>query len=424
MFVLENIKNAFTVISTFLILTNVFPMSSGGTLLKQSYLSSLNNNSQPPSGIKNKYEVFGFAPYWNLSKMDNVNFDILTTMAYFDLPVNQDGSVDPYNAGYQDLNGDDAKALFQKARAHGTKIVLTFTQMDDGLIESFLDNQSAVLKAQREMVKLVKDNGLNGLNIDFEYIGDPGDDYRNKFTAFIKNLTLRIHGEIPGSQVSVSVLAASMKDGHLYDIQNLASACDRIFMMAYDFATSSSDAAVPTSPLYGYKQGQYWYDVSTAVTDFLAVMPSEKLILGLPWYGYDYPVSNPGIKVSTDMGYYYSYWYRWRKYWAFARYPSKTQTYAAVMNEIQPDKTGWDDVGKVNWKAYIDENGIWRMIFLEDEKSLRIKYDFAKSKKLAGVGMWALGFDDGHTELWDLLVREFGQTIAGRNMNQKLADNI
>ena len=48
------------------------------------------------------------------------------------------------------------------------------------------------------------------------------------------------------------------------------------------------------------------------------------------------------------------------------------------------------------------------MIFLDDERSLKAKYAYSKSKNLLGVGMWALGFDDGRPELWALLKEEFG----------------
>ena len=48
------------------------------------------------------------------------------------------------------------------------------------------------------------------------------------------------------------------------------------------------------------------------------------------------------------------------------------------------------------------------MIFTEDTRSLGIKYDFAKANRLAGIGIWALGFDHGRTELWTLLKDKFG----------------
>jgi len=181
-------------------------------------------------------------------------------------------------------------------------------------------------------------------------------------------------------------------------------------MMAYDFATRSSSNVIPTSPLYGYREGKYWYDISTAVEDFLKVMPAEKLVLGLPWYGYDYPVNEPGVKVARYQGYYYNYYSRGRRYTAFQSMSASAQTMANATT-TEAERTGWDDVGKVGWRAY-KEDGVWRMIFLEDAKPLRLKYQFAKNHNLKGVGVWALGFDAGSRDMWDLLSREFGSSLA------------
>jgi hypothetical protein len=38
-------------------------------------------------------EVFGFAPYWTFSNMEEIDWDVLTTFAYFSLPVNFDGTI-------------------------------------------------------------------------------------------------------------------------------------------------------------------------------------------------------------------------------------------------------------------------------------------------------------------------------------------
>ena len=35
------------------------------------------------------------------------------------------------------------------------------------------------------------------------------------------------------------------------------------------------------------------------------------------------------------------------------------------------------------------------------------KFDYAKSKKLKGVGVWALGYDNGYEELWDVIDDRF-----------------
>jgi spore germination protein len=368
------------------------------------------------SAQKSGYEVFGFAPHWKINSLDNIDFSTLTTLAYFDAPVNADGTIDRGSPGFETFKSEKATELFTKAHKNGTKVVLTLTQMDNHTIESFLDSPRAQEIASKELITEVKNRGIDGINVDIEYVGTPGGDYRSKFTRFVESLANKLHSEVPNSQITVSVYASAAKQEKLYDIASLSKVSDGIFMMAYDFAVKGADQAMPTAPLYGHKQGKYWYDISTAVDDFLKVMPSQKLILGLPWYGYDYPVYEPAVLAETHRG--YAYWYKqWtgygRWYWrkGYSKPPSYVQTYKEGVADVEVVKTGWDNLGKVGWKAY-KEGGTWRMFFLEDAKSLGIKYDFAKSKKLGGVGIWALGFDEGTSDMWQLLRTKFGKKLA------------
>ncbi len=358
---------------------------------------------------KSGHEVFGFAPYWTFDKLDNVDFDVLTTFAYFGIDVDGEGNLDLGGQGYQTFQSEKATQIFKKAHSHGSRVVLTLTQMDNDQINYLLDNSTGQERMINDTVNLVKERGIDGINVDFEYVGDPGQEYRNKFTSLVSRLTQKMHREVPFSKVTVSVYASAVKDPKIYDIASLSDASDGIFMMAYDFAVTGSDNAIPTSPLYGHKEGKYWYDVSTAVEDFLAHMPAEKLILGVPYYGYNYLVYEPAVKAET------------LPYWTWKGQPV-AQTYTLAQDEVPTELSGWDDHGKVGWKAYYDYSGYtWRMIFLDDTQSLGIKYDFAKSKKLKGVGMWALGFDDGKQELWTLLKEKFGSKLADSSViNRKI----
>jgi spore germination protein YaaH len=60
------------------------------------------------------------------------------------------------------------------------------------------------------------------------------------------------------------------------------------------------------------------------------------------------------------------------------------------------------------------------MSFEEDTRSLGAKYDFALSKNLAGVGVWALGNDGDNPELWDLLKQKFGLKLADNSVINKI----
>ena len=166
-------------------------------------------------------------------------------------------------------------------------------------------------------------------------------------------------------------------------------------MMAYDFYYPGSDTAGPTAPLYGFDEGKgpFWYDVSTAVSDFLTVAPSDKIIMGVPYYGWNYPMADPsphGVR-------------------AYGRAVSTTNEKAENNRLLSVTPIGgWDSQAQVSWRGYWDENG-WHVVYIEDEKSLSVKYDFAKSKNLKGVGVWALGFDAQSDKLWSVLASKFGE---------------
>ena len=48
----------------------------------------------------------------------------------------------------------------------------------------------------------------------------------------------------------------------------------------------------------------------------------------------------------------------------------------------------------------------------DDAFTLQKKYDLALSKGLKGVAVWSLGYDNGYTDLWDLLDRKFTSSIV------------
>ena len=46
-------------------------------------------------------------------------------------------------------------------------------------------------------------------------------------------------------------------------------------------------------------------------------------------------------------------------------------------------------------------------VWFDDDYTLGKKYDFALTNKLKGVGIWALGYDNGYNELWDVIENKF-----------------
>lgn len=410
-------KRVLLFIISLIFLTFVFNTIFNG---KFSIISPLANGFglHPLQESKSQKEVFGFAPYWTINKLENVDFNVLTTLAYFGIPVKGDGTLDTDYRGYNIFHSQQATSLFQTAHEHGTRVVLTISQMDNDEIKKLLDDKNAQTASIHTIVSLVENRGIDGVNLDLEYSGNPGSKYRGLYSTYVKDLTDAMHAVNPYAKVTVSVYASAGKQSTLYDISRLGADSDGVFMMAYDFAVAGSSYAIPTAPLYGHKEGKYWYDVSTAVEDFLQYMPAEKLILGVPWYGYNYMVTEPNVKAPT-----YSSSWRGRNY---------AQTYKLVSDEVKEDMpgtdgylSGWDELGQVGWKAYyVSATDTWRMVFIDDVKSLDLKFEYAKQKSLGGVGIWALGFDDGKNEFWTLLNQKFGTKYADASVGKRKIANL
>ncbi|MEX2028616.1 MAG: glycoside hydrolase family 18 protein [Candidatus Curtissbacteria bacterium] len=363
---------------------------------------ALSGFGSPVAASKIKYEVFGFAPYWSFSKMENVDFDVLTTFAYFSLEVGADGAINKNSYEWEAFNSKKLAELFAKAKDRDVRRVVTLTQMEPGPIEALMANKDAWKVLADDSVEILKSRELDGINIDFEYI-PRNDMLREQFSEFIAFYTKTLKESLDDPYITVSVLASSVKENKIYDIGKLAAVTDGIFMMAYDFYYPGSESIGPSAPLYGHNHGTgpLWYDVSTAVDDFLTVAPADKIIMGVPFYGWNYPTSDPRPNAQRDGR-------------------ASAATSLAVANDGLLSNTplgGWDDVVKVSWRGYFDENG-WHVFYLEDNKSLTYKFDFAKDKKLAGVGIWALGFDsDG--SVWTLMRDKFsgGKTLASVGVN-------
>ena len=346
---------------------------------------------QPVVHIKG--EVFGFAPFWSLTKMNGIDWSALTTFAYFSLPVNSDGTIDKTSFEWEAFNGPKLASLFKKAGEHKVRKVVTLTQMNAGAIESFLSDESYWSRLADDSVEILASRNLDGVNIDFEYI--PSNDLlKEKFSRFVDFYSSTLHRRLNNPYVTVSVLASSVRFDKIYDIAALAKSTDGIFMMAYDFYTPSSGSIGPSAPLYGYNNGQgpFWYDVSTAVEDFIKVADSKKIILGVPYYGWNYYAYSPS-PLSDSV--------RW------------TRATPTTADKVDSDKLlsitpvgGWDNNAKVSWRGYWDNTG-WHVVYMEDKNSLTLKYDFAKEKKLAGVGIWALGYDANNGNFWALLKEKF-----------------
>lgn len=308
------------------------------------------------------HEVFGYAPYWTLPRASEFDVKDLTTLAYFSVGVAADGSLVQSGPGWNGYLSQDLVDLVGRAHGAGDRVVLTVTCFDQRTLDRMTSDPSAATKLSAALIAAVQAKSLDGVNIDFEGQGSKD---RAGLTALVTQVSAALHATNPHWQVSMATYGSAAADaGGFSDVAALAPSVDAFFVMAYDMNDKVHPSA--TSPLVG----PAYTDVKV-IEQYLAVVPAQKIILGLPYYGYDWPTTD-GTLAATSTG------------------RATPLTYAAVVAAGHP--VYWDPTTYTPWTAYKDGDQ-WHETFFDDPTSMALKAQLADFFKIAGVGIWALGMD-------------------------------
>ena len=68
----------------------------------------------------------------------------------------------------------------------------------------------------------------------------------------------------------------------------------------------------------------------------------------------------------------------------------------------------WDETALAPRAIYTEKGQIFQ-IYFDNETSLGLKYDLVNQSGIAGIGIWALGYDGEYPNLWNLLAEKLPQ---------------
>ncbi|MBL1215339.1 MAG: T9SS type A sorting domain-containing protein [Ignavibacteriae bacterium] len=390
-------KNKIIATVTLLIISAGILFSQQSTSIHKLHRAEFGTNENLPSrfdhsgkGIipldKNKIKnismaVFGYLPDWeyNNGAHQFMRYDLLTHVACFDFVVAPDGSVSlPSAWPWTDV--------INAAHQNGTKVILTAVNFDRDEIRAIITSETAKNNFFNEVKNLILTYSMDGVNIDFEslYNADKG----SLIVNFMSELTSFIHSELPGKEVSFAGPAVNW--GDYWDLTGLAASCDYIFIMGYSFAGKWSTVSGANSPLVGGS-----INITKTITEEYGEITAsnpDKIILGIPYYGHHWitigPESGSPVLVINDT----------------LQFMGSTR-----FNSTKPQSFVYGNIWSTRRTPYFTWNdGQWHQVWHDDDSSLGLKYDLAQLKNLRGVGMWALGYDKGRNELWDLIDWKFG----------------
>lgn len=254
--------------------------------------------------------------------------------------------------------------MIAEANNYGTRPILTLTPFgEDGnfnnrLIHSVVNSEEYKDNLIRNLLEVMEEKGYQGVDIDFEYI--LAED-RDAFTAFVQDVTAAMRGNGYRTSVALAPKTSSEQKGLLYegkDYRALGEAADHVLLMTYEWGyTYGPPMAV--APLN---------QVRRVVEYALTQIPAEKIDLGIPNYGYDWPL--PYVRGTTR---------------------------AATINNVQAVRIAvengaeirFDDVAESPYFTYT-ENGVEHEVWFEDVRSLLAKFELIKEYGLRGCGYWQI----------------------------------
>ncbi len=324
-------------------------------------------------------KVYGWHPYWVGSVYTNYDWSLLSDFCYFDY------SVSPTTGN--NTNTSFAWATSTAVTAAKTNSVnIHFCATLFASHSTFWASSAAQQTFITNAINLLNSRGGNGINIDFEGMGSSD---KVPFKNFMINLCNQMHTANPNYKVSMALYAVDWSTS--FDIPALNAVVDNFIIMGYDYYYSGSTTAGPEAPLYNFQTG-YNYTVSKSITYYLKQgATNAKLLLGLPWYGREWETAGSTAPSSTTGNFSSSRTY------AYVR--SNPTTYSAANKH-------WESNSFNPYYSYLS-GGNNRQCWIDDAYSLERKFDMVNQRGLGGIGIWALGYDDGYQDYWQALKNKF-----------------
>jgi spore germination protein YaaH len=256
------------------------------------------------------FEVSGWIPYWRVASgtaeaLSHIeHFNALMPFGYV---VQNDGTLHDAFGFSATSSTSTAKMLVAAAKAAGVKVVPTVMWSNGQAMHSVLRSTRSRIALEDRIAALVKENGFDGIDIDFE---SKLLQTRPYFSLFLEGLYARMGKKFvycaiePRTPPSSAFSVIPEKLQYVNDYAVINKYCDRVEIMTYDQGATDLrlNAAANGTPYIPVSDPKWAQKVITLASGFIS---KNKIVIGIPTYGYEYEV------VPLTQG------YRYNLQWAF-----------------------------------------------------------------------------------------------------------
>jgi chitinase len=335
--------------------------------------------------MPNDYRIVGYVT--GRTQIHRIDSTKLTHVNYAFGHVSEDGGIviDPKHA-------PEHLAQLQALKAKNPKLKVLLSVGGwgaDHFSDAALSDESRA-KFADSGVELMKRYALDGIDLDWEYPGQPGPgikfrpEDKHNFTLMLKALRERLDAlgdERKRAADDRYLLTIASADHEYFDhteMDVLHVYLDWINVMAYDFFNSLTPVTGHHTGLYrsaGADPNSRWTEAS--IKQHLAAgIPAKKLVVGVAFYGRSFIAGDAQHPLNTP-------------YEKYVDAPSFHDLQQKYINQNDYQRR-WDDDAKA---PYLFNPQTRALVTYDDEQSLREKVKFIKAHRLGGVMYWEHAHD-------------------------------
>lgn len=327
---------------------------------------------------------------------DTGEVSLSDTWADLEIPLDGDGFIESQTY----LKGCFGQFFKLKSKFRKLKIILSIggwtysNNLRQGI--STLDRRRTFA---RSAVDILKNLGLDGLDIDWEYPDNPEDSLN--FVDLLRQIRLELDSYalrvgLPRDQFELSVAApAGPIQYQRFRIKDMDQYITFWNIMCYDYAGPWSITAQFHSNLF---QG----DISTdsSIKYYInSGVASQKIVMGIPIYGRSFANTDGLGKAFSGIG---------RGSWEAGTYDYKTLPLPGSQESV--------DLKAVSVSCYDPKSKI--LVTYDNEKTVKEKTTYLQKNGLGG-GMWWESSADFPSSSNKSLVSTFSRIIGTQNLDQK-----
>lgn len=293
----------------------------------------------------------------------NVNRDVLrktlpylTYLTLFSYRIEEDG----------ELVSIDDEGLIELAREYGVAPIMLVSSLSErgtfspDLARELLSSEAAKEMLIEEIATTLTRKRYAGVEVDFEYVpAEVADEY----VQFVRDLRERLAPNGYETLVSLSPKTSADQPGLLYeghDYAGMGEAADKTFLMTYEWGYT-----------YGPPMAVSPVDKVRRVLEYgVEEIPSEKIVMGVPNYGYDWKLPY----VAGD-----------------SRARSLGNVEAVALAKEKRARIEYDEVSAAPYFRYFEREGgvpVEHIVWFENANSVASLIGLVEALELDGIGIW------------------------------------